>query len=61
MTARLPARAAADAERRHGRPSGRDAIAGRHRGVVALHPTLAARAGLAAALAEAGDPAARAG
>ncbi len=50
--------AAAHAARRRGRPTDWAAIIGLYRGLVALHPTLGAEVGLAAALAEAGDPAA---
>jgi RNA polymerase sigma-70 factor, ECF subfamily len=48
--------AAAHADRRHGRPTDWSAILGLYRGLVALHPTTGARIGLAAALAEAGEP-----
>lgn len=50
--------AAAHGDRRHGRPTDWAAIVGLYRGLVALHPTTGALTGLAAALGEAGDPAA---
>jgi RNA polymerase sigma-70 factor (ECF subfamily) len=50
--------AAAHADRRHGRPTNWAVVAELYRGLVALHPTTGARTGLAAALGEAGDPAA---
>ena len=50
--------AAAHADRRHGHPTDWGAIAARYRGLAALHPTTGALTGLAAALGEAGDPAA---
>jgi RNA polymerase sigma-70 factor (ECF subfamily) len=50
--------AAAQSDRRHGRPTNWTAITGLYRGLVAIHPTLGAEVGLAAALCEAGDPAA---
>lgn len=50
--------AAAHADRRHGRPTDWAAIVGLYRGLAALHPTTGALTGLAAALGEAGDPAA---
>ena len=49
--------AAAHADRRHGRRTDWAAIVVLYRGLVALHPTTGALAGLAAALAEAGAPA----
>lgn len=49
--------ASAHAARRHGRVTDWAAIIGLYRGLVALHPTLGAEVGLAAALAEAGDAA----
>lgn len=49
--------AAAHADRRHGRPIDWMAIVQLYRGLVALHPTLGALVGLAAALTEAGAPA----
>jgi len=50
--------AAGHADRRHGRPTDWAGIAGLYRGLAALHPTIGALTGLAAALCEAGDPAA---
>lgn len=50
--------AAAHADRRHGHPTDWGAIAALYRGLAALHPTTGALTGLAAALGEAGDPAA---
>lgn len=50
--------AAAHADRRHGHRTNWGAIAALYRGLVALHPTTGALTGLAAALGEAGDPAA---
>lgn len=50
--------AAAHCDRRHGRPTDWAAIVGLYRGLVALHPTIGAQSGLAAALGETGDPAA---
>jgi RNA polymerase sigma-70 factor, ECF subfamily len=49
--------AAAHSARRYGRPTDWPAIAALYRGLVALHPSAGAEVGLAAALAEAGDPA----
>ncbi len=49
--------AAAHADRRHGRPVDWMAIVQLYRGLAALHPTLGAVVGLAAALTEAGSPA----
>ena len=50
--------AAAHADRRQGHPTDWGAIAALYRGLAALHPTTGALTGLAAALGEAGDPAA---
>lgn len=50
--------AAAHAARHQGQPTDRAAIATLYRGLAALHPTTGALTGLAAALAETGDPAA---
>jgi RNA polymerase sigma-70 factor (ECF subfamily) len=50
--------AAAHAARRHGTPTDWAAIAALYRGLAALHPTTGALTGHAAALGEAGDPAA---
>jgi RNA polymerase sigma-70 factor (ECF subfamily) len=47
--------AAAHAARRHGRQADWTGIAALYRGLVALHPTLGAQTGLAAALIETGD------
>ncbi len=49
--------AAAQADRRHGRPTDWRAIAALHRGLLALHPSTGARTSLAAALLEAGEAA----
>jgi RNA polymerase sigma-70 factor (ECF subfamily) len=50
--------AAAHGDRRHGHPTDWGTIAALYRGLAALHPTTGALTGLAAALGEAGDPAA---
>ncbi|QYK42661.1 MAG: RNA polymerase subunit sigma-70 [Paracoccaceae bacterium] len=47
--------AAAHAARRHGQRTDQQAITALYRGLVALHPTIGARVGLAGALADAGD------
>ena len=47
--------AAAHADRRHGRVTDWQAIAGLYRGLAAIHPTVGAEVGLAAALTETGD------
>ncbi len=48
--------AAAQADRRHGRPTDWRAVAGLYRGLLALHPATGARVGLAAALLQGGAP-----
>jgi RNA polymerase sigma-70 factor (ECF subfamily) len=53
--------AAAQADRRHGRPVDRSAVVALSRGLVALHPATGARVALAAALVAAGEAAAALG